>query len=672
MIGRFTSVFFCLFFTFGYSVADGDVYKNLLSFDHGKSREAVWTIENRIREANATQRVEIERQLLAALKSSQATVAAKESICRLVASIGSCGSVAKLRALLTNEELRDAARGALQSLPCPAVDKAFRHALTTAKGPAQLGFVNSVGDRRDRESVPLLAGLVKNPDPALVEAALGALGRIGGEPAAKAIKESAVPQSLQPSKADAYLRCADSLSREGGAAKAEGMYQEILREPGSGPVARAGALRGVVAVQREAALPLMLDALKSEERDLREAAARLVNELPGPSVTEQVSKAMAGLRPDTQVFLITALAVRGDPLALPEVRKLAESSEGSVQLAALEALGKLGDNSTIETLFKASKVPDPVGQTAVDSLRFVRGSAVNDTVAGFLRHADVGYRALALKTLAARRFPGTSALAFQALGDGSVRVRIEAWRTVGLVAEPASLPRLVSALLKVSDVREQQAAEQAIQAVAITLPEASRLQPLTDAFSGADSRQRSSLLRAMGRVGGEKAFATIRAALSDSDPTVQDTAVRALSDWGDQTTSGELAKLARSSSNPAHRVLGLRGYVRLASAGQGRNPEERIAMLREAVTLAERTEEKKLVLGALGGVPSAAVLDLIEPHLADKDVKNEAQAAYFRVAQSLARQEPARARTAMLKLVESSDDPAFKQQVQEAIGQLAN
>jgi len=671
VIPRLITVFIFFLSITAYSIADGDIYEKLLSFDYGLSREAFWTIENQIRDAKGQQRLEIEKGLLTAIKSPRATVAAKQSICQLLTNIGSCDSVPELSPLLSDDQLRDAARGALEGLPCPGVDKVFRDSLTAAKGPARLALISSIGARRDRGSVALLAGLLNNADPSLVEATLAALGRIGGEQAATAIKQTIVPQGLQPGKADAYLKSAESLSAEGQASRAESIYQEILREPASGPVARAGALRGLILARREAALDQLLDALKSQDVEIRQAAARLVNQVPGPKATQAVITALPAVPADTQVFLITAFAERAEPLALPELKKQAESSFLPVQLAALEALGKLGDQTCVDTLFKISKRPDPAGATPAESLRFLRGPGVNDSIARFLQDSDPALRVLALRTLAARRFPAAPDRALQMIADKDQRVRLEAWRTLGSAAQAPSLPRLVSEMLKLTETREQQAAEQAVQAIAAPLPEPARLQPLTDAWKTANSPQRCSILRAMGRIGGETAFATIRTALSDSDPAVQDTAVRVASDWGDETMSADLLKLAKAAPSPAQRILGLRGYVRLARS-ESRGAEDRLSMFREVLAVAERPEEKKLVLGALGGVRSTTALNLVEPYLADPALKSEAQAAYLRLAQAVAGDDPARARTALLKLVQSAEDPALRQQAQEALKELEN
>ncbi|HXK58910.1 MAG TPA: HEAT repeat domain-containing protein [Acidobacteriota bacterium] len=672
MAARFTSVLLHCCLVAGFVWADGDPYEKIRSFDYGQSREAFWTIENQIRQANEAQRLQIEQKLIAALKSPEATIPAKESMCRLLANLGSCGSVSAMVPLLADENLREAARSALQSLPCPGVDEAFRNALTAAKGRDRVNFVNSLGDRRDRDSVPLLAGLLNSPDTLIVEAALTALGRIGSDQAADVIRQAVVPERLQSTKADAYLQCAESLAGEGRTAKAREIFQEVLAHRANGPIARAGALRGIVVLDREAALPQLLDALKSDELEVRRAAARLVNEIPGTQVTQELVKAVATVPTDTRVFLITALARRADPIALPELQKQADSLDPAVRLAALEALGPVGDQTCVDTLFRAAKESGPVGQTAAESLRLLRGPTVNDKIAQYLGDRDASQRALALRTLAARRFPRTADLAFEALRDPDLNVRLESWRTLGLTANASSLPLLVSELLKLEQAREQQAAEQAVQAVAAPLPKDQAVQTLADALEGATPQQKLSLLRAMGRVGGPKAFEIIRTAVSGDDPAIQDTAIRILSDWGDYSTAADLLKLSKSGKNPTHRILGLRGYVRLARSSPELSDEQRIMMFREALRLAERAEEKRLVLGALGNVPSAGALDAVGPYLRDATVHGEAQTAYLRIARSLASSDPEHAREAFKKLIQSTDNPDLRQQAQEALQALEN
>ncbi len=92
--------------------------------------------------------------------------------------------------------------------------------------------------------------------------------------------------------------------------------------------------------------------------------------------------------------------------------------------------------------------------------------------------------------------------------------------------------------------------------------------------------------------------------------------------------------LAQSASNPADKSLCLRGALRLA-ADADQPAGERLALCRQAAGLVQQPDEKKLLLGALGGIKTAQSLALVAPYLDDASVKKEAGAAVVAIAGAL-------------------------------------
>jgi HEAT repeat protein len=647
----------------------GDVYQELLSFEYGQSREAFWRVENQIRQAGPQEKLEIQRRLLDALQDPRGTAAARQSICATVLMIGSCDSIPILQTLLADPKVSDAARGALQGLPCPAVDRVFREAALTNGGQIRLSLIASIGERRDREAVQLLEDLLKTSDVATTRAVLAALGRIGGEPAVRVLRSATVPPSLDSARMDAYLSGAASLVSEGRPDQAKTIYRELLQAKNG--VVGAAALTGLVKIEKEAALDHVLAGLQSPHQQVRQAAAALVVEIPGPAATARIVELVPGLPPATQVPVLAALGDRKGVEALPVLLRLWADGDEAVRVAAGQALGKVGDRTCVEPLIKNATLPGVIGATAQESLRMLVGSGVDEAIALYLGDSDAVLRVTALRNLTARRYAGTPPLAFARLADPDAVVRIESWRSLAVFGKPQDLPRMIDLLIKLEESREQQAAEQAIQGVAEPMPRDQAAQLLLDAMAGATSRQRCSLLRTLGRIGGERAFASIREATRDREAEVQDTAIRVLSDWGDNSAQDDLLRLAKQGKKENHRILGLRGYVRLAGTGR-HDDEDRVRMYKTALSAASRADEKKLVLGATGSVPSASALELVEPYLTDKTLKTEAQAAYFKIAGAVAAQDPGRASVALRKLIKVAGDPELKARAEEALQRLVN
>jgi len=139
----------------------------------------------------------------------------------------------------------------------------------------------------------------------------------------------------------------------------------------------------------------------------------------------------------------------------------------------------------------------------------------------------------------------------------------------------------------------------------------------------------------LGRLGGAKALDAIRAARAAADADVQDAAIRALGKWEDAQVVDDLLQIAQTGSEQTHRVLALRGYVRLVRLPSEREPAETLSMLQKAMTLAERPEEKRLVLAGIADVPHLDALRIIEPYVSEEMLRDEAAIAMLSVAQGV-------------------------------------
>jgi HEAT repeat protein len=150
--------------------------------------------------------------------------------------------------------------------------------------------------------------------------------------------------------------------------------------------------------------------------------------------------------------------------------------------------------------------------------------------------------------------------------------------------------------------------------------------------------QKCALLRVLGAIGGPKALQAARAAVNDPSAEVRAAAIRALSGWSTADAAPDLLELAKTASNPAEKMICLRGY--LAFAGQADSPKpQRLEMCRQAAPLVQKDDEKKLLLAALGGIASAQALDLITPYLDDPATKEEASTGIVSISDKLLKEE---------------------------------
>ncbi len=630
-------------FDFGGDASLPNAFSELAAATHGKPAE----------------RKELATRLVAVL-GTNAPNGAKDLVCRQLAVIGTSEHVPPLGGLLADEKLSHMARFALERIPGPEADEALRQALGRVKGSLLIGVVNSLGNRRAEKAVPDLARLLGHPDASVAAAAASALGKIGPagvQTLADALRTA--PAAVRPAVADACLLAADALAAAGRRDEAAALYDRI-RAADVSKAARVAAVRGTILVREAAGLPLLLDQIQSNDPEMFGLALVLVREMPGAELAKALAARLAGLPVEKQAAVIQALADRGDRAAGPAVLALAQNGPAVVRPAAFQALRRLGDASMLATLVQAAADAEgDTAQAATAALASMPGKDVDAALVAMVSGGQAKRRRVVIEAVGRRRIAAANSALLQAATDPDASVRQAALGALGETAALAEVPAMVDLLVK-SPAPQRGATEAALAAACARMSDREApSQALAERLGQADPEVKAALLRILGRVGGAKALETVRASIKDPNDSVRDIAVRILSDWPDAAAAADLAALAKSSDHPKSKVLALRGYIRLA--GQPGVPaEQKLAMSKEALALAQRDEEKKLVLGVLGGVSNPASLAMVVPFLDYPAMKDEASAAAVAIGEKLAGRRPAEVAAAMKKVLQVSGNQDLK------------
>jgi hypothetical protein len=149
--------------------------------------------------------------------------------------------------LLPDKELSHMARYALERIEATAAADAMRNALPKLDAALKVGVIGSLGVRRDVESVPVLASLASDSDPAVAQAATLALGAIRTRAAADALAATK-PNGADAERAniDASLACAEEVLSSGDTVAAKSVYQRFVGAQQPKHV-RLAATRGLLA-----------------------------------------------------------------------------------------------------------------------------------------------------------------------------------------------------------------------------------------------------------------------------------------------------------------------------------------------------------------------------------------------------------------------------------------
>jgi hypothetical protein len=192
----------------------------------------------------------------------------------------------------------------------------------------------------------------------------------------------------------------------------------------------------------------------------------------------------------------------------------------------------------------------------------------------------------------------------------------------------------------------------------------SRASPQRGRRAATKPGRKATLVRVLSQIGGAKALQAIRAAVKDANPEHRDIAIRALCEW--TTPEPAIDLLAKTSDDKKHKILALRGYLRMIGLGDP-PADKKLAMCKEALALADRDEEKKLVLGALGGVASLEALNAALPFLDNAAMKDEAAAAVVGIAEKILDQRKAEAVAALEKALQATKNRDVTRRAQDIL-----
>ena len=645
----------------------------IVNYQRGMSREPLIAVEKLIRESQnqPEQRKYIELQLAELL--DEATLESKSFICRQLWFIGTADSVPAIARLLMDEETADIACYAIGQNPSTEAGKALREALNKVSPKVQIRIINLLGDRGDNQSVEAIGKLVSGTDREVSEAAVAALGKISGTRAIKLLVETRAKgdSELRFAATDAYLRCAEDLMFEGETKQATVIYKELVGKNET-PIIRSAAIKGLADIGGQDIVPLIIAALRDENRMVRTTARSCVRTMEGSGVTEQIAGELSKTSPDEQMLLIGALADRGDAAALPAITAASKSNNPEVRKAVLQAVGKLGDASFVGYLVKAATEGTSTEEKsmAVKSLTLLRGSRVDDAIVQSMQNSQPGMRRQLIQVLAERNaVDAVPSLLAEAVNPDR-KVRLAAFKALGRLADEEDLPSLVKLLVKMEDDSSRREAERAVVAVSRKISQPSKqADTVLAGLRGEKSiAVRCSLLRVLGGIANNKALRTLEAASKEANPTVQDTSVRALTKWPNAAAAEVLLEIYCNTKSPIHRLLGLRGFVRLLSLPvQGRTAEKTLELCRRAMQEARSSAEQKLVLSGLSNISDPEALEMIEPFLRVEEVKGEAATAMIKIAGTIMDTHGERAKTAMNKLLAICNDEDLRNQAEEIL-----
>jgi HEAT repeat protein len=609
---------------------------------------------------SASGRTALGKVLAAKLEDPSVPQPARVWIVRQLEYMGGAEAVDALAKIMNGDdaELRECARRALEKNPDPRATASLRAALAKAADPTwKIGLINSLAQRGDTEAVGLIVKQLD--DDKAGGAAVWALGRIATPAAVNALW---TVFGKNPAASQALIEAGDRLIARGDAAAAKPIFLKLFDQGSPLPV-RVAALVGLAKADPTGVSKLINDALNDNESRLQFAAIAAARLAYGKDLSQKLSDALPTLGPAAKAVVLGAL----DSSAEKQIIEAAGDKNATVRLAAIEALGRVGGVASVPVLIRVSAGDSPVEKDAAGAaLARMSGPQIDALLEKSADAGDEKARATAINALAARLDTAAlpAILKYAAESDPTVtKAALGALRRMGGDAEIEPVARLAVA----SNANGAVLALEAMAERAADKPAAAKK---LLAIAADNEEAIASLSEVLSALGGEDALAAVSKLAANGKGEAQDRAVSALGNWPDFAAVKPLLTIASGKNAKLnHRVIAVQGVVRLVKSSENESASARADAALAAMNAAQRDEEKKLALSALGSVPDSRCAAAIKPLLSEPALKEEAGLAGVTLAELLLETDQAAAKDLARAVKAANVSPGIAKRADELLNQ---
>ncbi|NOY80729.1 MAG: DUF1080 domain-containing protein [Kiritimatiellaeota bacterium] len=580
-----------------------------------------------MRSGSEADRLTVSRGLIEALAAEPDPAVAAFLIRRLQL-VGRAEAVEPLARYLGDDRLCEPATQALIEIDDDAARAALRNALRQAVGKRRVTLVRALGRLRDRRAATQVLPLVDHADRELRIAAWYALansGEIAVAPVLEKASRSDNPYERSVAVRDCLL-LARRLGQAGRRDAAVTICRKLLRTPVTAATRQivCGALAQLAELLGKDALPDLVTAIQGKDWQVRAAALRLAQGLPGAEVTAKFAELARNLPdPAARAAVIDMLGERGDPSALPAIEQGLVDRDENVRKSAAGALELCGGDRAVAPLLAMIRTGEKTDvEIARRALARVRTPGLAAAAAASLAKATPTGKVALLELLATRNARSQTDAILAVLDDPDRTVRLSALKSLETLAGPGQAARIKAFLLATRSSSERKAAGKVLGAVCRR--DAATARSMVQTFLKASPDQRAALGQILAGIGGKAALEAVTADLATPDPVRKTAAVRTLAAWRDAAAAPALLGVLQKPGSEVQRVLALRGYLEMVSA----LPAEQAAVALEKAWNAVKTvADRKLVLSRLGNVRSDRGLGICLSALDDPALRQEAAAA---------------------------------------------
>lgn len=327
------------------------------------------------------------------------------------------------------------------------------------------------------------------------------------------------------------------------------------------------------------------------------------------------------LSTDDKARVLGALRVRKAKDYVDVAVKALDSESVEVKRAAILALEKIASAKEFDVLYEQMKTFDR-GLVA-DAMKRIPGADFDSAVVAALKKETNAENAATLADVVSGRFlvSEVSALLNLAKKD-DCPIRLQLLTAAERLATKEHIADFVDAFVAIPAGGDRDRAEQIVARLCDG--------DVTPVIAKMNNANGATIFPALGRIGGDAAFAQIERGLKSGNAPMIALSVRSLCNWPNAKVADELLAAAKNEAYPENlRIQALRAYVRVVSLpddqdGVDMSDADKLAALKNAFKLATRDDERNLTLERVGAVRELDSVKFALEHVDNKALQNKA------------------------------------------------
>jgi HEAT repeat protein len=393
----------------------------------------------------------------------------------------------------------------------------------------------------DPSVVPSLFPLLSDPNPRIVQSAIGAIQSLGSA------ETEALTLAAARSPDAQVRRAAFRIIAYFGYGSALDLLIKAIH--GTDERLRDSALYGLPFIDDPRALEALLAAASHEDPRTRAAAMRALGQCQAEQrVTEVLQAGLADTDPWVRYYACQSLGKLAFEPAAEAIAALLEDKAGQVRVSAVEALSHMKGDVAFTALSQAAASKEPDMQlAAIVGLGLGRHQTALPVVLAAAGSPDPATRLVAVSALASFNAPEVDLALGQAAADSDEGVRTAA---IGFLASHPT-PKATQALIELLDAAEP---DERILA-ALSVPSEGRIRGIVAALSTADDELSPRLTSALARMRQPEAITALLEALSLSSIPARKAAAATLGAIGNALAVEALKHAAVSDPDPEVRRI---------------------------------------------------------------------------------------------------------------------